>query len=109
MGLFKKAKDKMENAFDGEHLKHDVENGKLERGSILWGFRSATIGAKEIIKEVAGRTVTVANSERDKLVGYEEQETPKEEKATYGPELEMDEMQEFEEWKKFQAYKRRNK
>jgi hypothetical protein len=109
MGLFKKAKEKMGNAFDGEHLKHDVENGKLERGSLLWGVRSATIGAKEIIKEVAGRTVTIANSERDKRVGYEEQKTPKEEKAIYDPELEMDEMQEFEEWKKFQAYKRKNK
>lgn len=110
MKFFKKAKKSVENTFDGEHLKEDVKNGRLERGSIIWGFRSATIGVKEIVKEVVGRTVTVANTERDKRIGEDDQKEFKlNEKATTEQDVDLDEMQEFEEWKRFQAYKRKNK
>lgn len=110
MKFFKKAKKSVENTFDGEHLKEDVKNGRLERGSIIWGFRSATIGVKEIVKEVVGRTVTVANTERDKRIGEEEQkEFEPNGKVTTEQDVDLDEMQEFEEWKRFQAYKRKNK
>lgn len=110
MKFFKKAKKNVENTFDGDHLKEDVENGRLERGSIIWGFRSATIGVKEIVKEVVGRTVTVANTERDKRIGEDDQKEYKlNEKATTEQDVDLDEMQEFEEWKRFQAFKRKNK
>lgn len=110
MKFFSKAKKNIDNTFDGDHLKEDVKNGRLERGSIIWGFRSATIGVKEIVKEVVGRTVTVANTERDKRIGEDDHEEFKQnEKATTEQDIDLDEMQEFEEWKKFQAYKRRNK
>lgn len=110
MKFFRKAKKNIENTFDGDHLKEDVKNGRLERGSIVWGFRSATIGTKEIVKEVIGRTVTVANTERDKRIGEDDQKEFKQnEKATTEQDIDLDEMQEFEEWKKFQAYKRRKK
>lgn len=110
MNFFKKAKKSVENTFDGEHLKEDVKNGRLERGSIVWGLRSATIGVKEIVKEVVGRTVTVANTERDKRIGEDDQkEFRQNENVKTEQDVDLDEMQEFEEWKKFQAYKRRNK
>jgi hypothetical protein len=109
MKFFKKTKQNLENTFDEKHLKQDVESGKLERGSFIWGIRAATIGLKETVREIVGRTVTVANSERDKLSGSEKPqnvETTKEVEKTTKTDLD-EEMREFEEWKEFRAYKRK--
>ena len=46
MGIFKKARKKIENTFDEDTLKNDVSNGALEKGSILWGLRATVIGTK---------------------------------------------------------------
>ena len=109
MKFFKKTKQNLENTFDEKHLKQDVESGKLERGSFIWGIRAATIGLKETVREIVGRTVTVANSERDKLSGSEKPQNVAATKVVEKPtKTDLDEeMREFEEWKEFRAYKRK--
>lgn len=112
MGIFKKAKKKIEDTFDENTLKKDVSSGALEKGSILWGVRATVIGTRSVLNEVVGRTVSVANNERDKIISKQEpQQSPKEdekellESSTPQP-SNVSEYEEFEEWKKFQAMKR---
>jgi hypothetical protein len=112
MGIFKKAKQKIENTFDEDTLHNDVSSGALEKGSILWGLRATVIGTKSVLNEVVGRTVTVANNERDKIISKQEPQQPQTEVTKQVQEpvapqsSDMSEYDEFEEWKKFQAMKR---
>lgn len=112
MGIFNKAKKKIEGTFDEDTLKKDVSSGALEKGSILWGLRATVIGTRSVMNEVIGRTVTVANNERDKIINQQEpQKSPDKEQqeipTTETPQnSEMSELDEFEEWKRFQAMKR---
>ena len=112
MGIFKKAKKKIENTFDEDTLHNDVSSGALEKGSILWGLRATVIGTKSVLNEVVGRTVTVANNERDKIISKQEPQQPQTEvkqqvQEPVAPQSsDMSEYDEFEEWKKFQAMKR---
>lgn len=111
MGIFKKAKKKIENTFDEDTLQNDVSSGALEKGSILWGLRATVIGTKSVLNEVVGRTVTVANNERDKIISKQVQqpqtEVKKQVQEPVAPQSsDMTEYDEFEEWKKFQAMKR---
>jgi hypothetical protein len=112
MGIFNKTKKKIENTFDEDKLKNDVSSGALEKGSILWGLRATVIGTRSVMNEVIGRTVTVANNERDKIINQQEpQKSPDKEQEqvqTVEPpkNSEMSELDEFEEWKRFQAMKR---
>ena len=112
MGIFNKTKKKIEGTFDEETLKKDVSSGALEKGSILWGLRATVIGTRSVMNEVIGRTVTVANNERDKIINQQEpQKSPdKEQQEIPTTEIpqnsEMSELDEFEEWKRFQAMKR---
>lgn len=111
MGIFKKAKKKIENTFDEDTLQNDVSSGALEKGSILWGVRATVIGTKSVLNEVVGRTVTVANNERDKIISKQVQqpqtEVKKQVQEPVAPQSsDMSEYDEFEEWKKFQAMKR---
>lgn len=114
MGIFKKARKKVEGTFDEDTLKQDVSSGALEKGSILWGLRATVIGTKSVLNEVIGRTVSVANNERDKIINKQEPQSPYEKEQeevqaieTPQPQTsEMSELDEFEEWKRFQAMKR---
>lgn len=111
MGIFKRAKKKIEGTFDEDTLKKDVSSGVLEKGSILWGLRATVIGTRSVMNEVIGRTVTVANNERDKIINQQEPQKPhdkvQEIPTTETPQnSEMSELDEFEEWKRFQAMKR---
>lgn len=111
MGIFKKTKKKIEGTFDEETLKKDVSSGALEKGSILWGLRATVIGTRSVMNEVIGRTVTVANNERDKIINQQEPQKPHaEQEQVQTVEIpqnsEMSELDEFEEWKRFQAMKR---
>jgi hypothetical protein len=112
MGIFKKAKKKIENTFDEDTLQNDVSSGALEKGSILWGLRATVIGTKSVLNEVIGRSVSVANNERDKIINQQEPQKPhdKEQEQVQTVEIpqnsEMSELDEFEEWKRFQAMKR---
>lgn len=113
MGIFNKTKKKIEGTFDEDTLKKDVSSGALEKGSILWGVRATVIGTKSVLNEVIGRTVSVANNERDKIINKQEPQKPHAEHEEVQPietpqpqTSEMSEQEEFEEWKKFQAMKR---
>lgn len=111
MGIFKKAKKKIEGTFDEDTLKKDVSSGALEKGSILWGLRATVIGTRSVMNEVIGRTVTVANNERDKIINQQEPQKPHDKvqeilTAETPQNSEMSELDEFEEWKRFQAMKR---
>lgn len=113
MGIFNKTKKKIEGTFDEDTLKQDVSSGALEKGSILWGLRATVIGTKSVLNEVIGRTVSVANNERDKIINKQEPQKPHAEQEqvqmaeTPQPQTsEMSELDEFEEWKRFQAMKR---
>lgn len=113
MGIFNKTKKKIEGTFDEDTLKQDVSSGALEKGSILWGVRATVIGTKSVLNEVIGRTVSVANNERDKIINKQEPQKPHAEQEqvqmveTPQPQTsEMSELDEFEEWKRFQAMKR---
>ena len=112
MGIFNKTKKKIEGTFDDDSLKQDVSSGALEKGSILWGLRATVIGTKSVLNEVIGRTVSVANNERDKIINKQEPQKPQKQEEVQPIEApqpqtsEMSELEEFEEWKKFQAMKR---
>jgi hypothetical protein len=111
MGIFNKTKKKIEGTFDEDTLKQDVSSGALEKGSILWGVRAMVIGTKSVLNEVIGRTVSVANNERDKIINKQEPQKPQTEQeqvqTVETPQTsEMSELEEFEEWKKFKAMKR---
>lgn len=112
MGIFNKARKKVEGTFDEDTLKQDVSSGALEKGSILWGLRATVIGTKSVLNEVIGRTVSVANNERDKIINKQEPQKPQKQEEVQPIETpqpqtsEMSELEEFEEWKKFQAMKR---
>lgn len=113
MGIFNKAKKKIEGTFDEDTLKNDVSSGALEKGSILWGVRATVIGTKSVLNEVIGRTVSVANNERDKIINKQEPQKPHAEQEQEQVQMvetpqtsEMSELDEFEEWKRFQAMKR---
>lgn len=112
MGIFNKTKKKIEGTFDEDTLKKDVSSGALEKGSILWGIRATVIGTKSVLNEVIGRTVSVANNERDKIINKQEPQKPQKQEEVQPIETpqpktsEMSEQEEFEEWKKFQAMKR---
>lgn len=112
MGIFNKAKKKIEGTFDEDTLKKDVSSGALEKGSILWGIRATVIGTKSVLNEVIGRTVSVANNERDKIINQQEsqktqKEVQEEVKTVEPPQIsEMSELEEFEAWKEFKAMKR---
>ena len=112
MGIFNKTKKKIEGTFDEDTLKQDVSSGALEKGSILWGLRATVIGTKSVLNEVIGRTVSVANNERDKIINKQEPQKPQKQEEVQPIEApqpqtsEMSELEEFEEWKKFQAMKR---
>lgn len=111
MGIFNKTKKKIEGTFDEDTLKQDVSSGALEKGSILWGLRATVIGTKSVLNEVIGRTVSVANNERDKIINKQEPQKPHAEQeqvqTVETPQTsEMSELDEFEEWKRFQAMKR---
>ena len=112
MGIFNKTKKKIEGTFDEDTLKNDVSSGALEKGSILWGVRATVIGTKSVLNEVIGRTVSVANNERDKIINKQEPQKPQKQEEVQPIETpqpktsEMSEQEEFEEWKKFQAMKR---
>mgnify|MGYP000849339648 FL=1 len=112
MGIFNKTKKKIEGTFDEDTLKQDVSSGALEKGSILWGLRATVIGTKSVLNEVIGRTVSVANNERDKIINKQEPQKPQKQEEVQPIETpqpqtsEMSELEEFEEWKKFQAMKR---
>lgn len=113
MGIFNKTKKKIEGTFDEDTLKNDVSSGALEKGSILWGLRATVIGTKSVLNEVIGRTVSVANNERDKIINKQEPQKPHAEQeqeqvqTVETPQTsEMSELDEFEEWKRFQAMKR---
>lgn len=112
MGIFNKTKKKIEGTFDEDTLRKDVSSGALEKGSILWGVRATVIGTKSVLNEVIGRTVSVANNERDKIINKQEPQKPQKQEEVQPIETpqpktsEMSEQEEFEEWKKFQAMKR---
>lgn len=113
MGIFNKARKKVEGTFDEDTLKQDVSSGALEKGSILWGVRAMVIGTKSVLNEVIGRTVSVANNERDKIINKQEPQKPHTEQEQEQAQTvetpqtsEMSELDEFEEWKRFQAMKR---
>lgn len=113
MGIFNKTKKKIEDTFDEDTLKQDVSSGALEKGSILWGLRATVIGTKSVLNEVIGRTVSVANNERDKIINKQEPQKPHAEQEqvqmveTPQPQTsEMSELEEFEAWKEFKAMKR---
>jgi hypothetical protein len=113
MGIFNKTKKKIEGTFDEDTLKNDVSSGALEKGSILWGVRATVIGTKSVLNEVIGRTVSVANNERDKIINKQEPQKPHAEQEQEQVQMvetpqtsEMSELDEFEEWKRFQAMKR---
>ena len=112
MGIFKKAKQKIENTFDEDTLHNDVSSGALEKGSILWGLRATVIGTKSVLNEVIGRTVSVANNERDKIINKQEPQKPQKQEEVQPIETpqpqtsEMSELEEFEAWKEFRAMKR---
>lgn len=112
MGIFNKTKKKIEGTFDEDTLKNDVSSGALEKGSILWGVRATVIGIKSVLNEVIGRTVSVANNERDKIINKQEPQKPQKQEEVQPIETpqpqtsEMSELDEFEEWKRFQAMKR---
>ena len=115
MGIFNKARKKVEGTFDEDTLKKDVSSGALEKGSILWGVRATVIGTKSVLNEVIGRTVSVANNERDKIINKQEPRKPhaeqeQEQVQTVEPPQpqtsEMSELEEFEAWKEFKAMKR---
>ena len=112
MGIFNKTKKKIEGTVDEDTLKQDVSSGALEKGSILWGLRATVIGTKSVLNEVIGRTVSVANNERDKIINKQEPQKPQKQEEVQPIETpqpqtsEMSELEEFEEWKKFQAMKR---
>ena len=113
MGIFNKTKKKIEGTFDDDTLKQDVSSGALEKGSILWGLRATVIGTKSVLNEVIGRTVSVANNERDKIINKQEPQKPHAEQEqvqmveTPQPQTsEMSELEEFEAWKEFKAMKR---
>ena len=112
MGIFNKARKKVEGTFDEDTLKQDVSSGALEKGSILWGLRATVIGTKSVLNEVIGRTVSVANNERDKIINKQEPQKPQKQEEVQMVETpqpqtsEMSELDEFEEWKRFQAMKR---
>lgn len=112
MGIFNKTKKKIEGTFDEDTLKKDVSSGALEKGSILWGVRATVIGTKSVLNEVIGRTVSVANNERDKIINKQEPQKPQKQEEVQPIETpqpqtsEMSELDEFEEWKRFQAMKR---
>jgi hypothetical protein len=113
MGIFNKTKKKIEGTFDEDTLKQDVSSGALEKGSILWGLRATVIGTKSVLNEVIGRTVSVANNERDKIINKQEPQKPHAEQEqvqmveTPQPQTsEMSELEEFEAWKEFKAMKR---
>lgn len=112
MGIFNKTRKKIEGTFDEDTLKKDVSSGALEKGSILWGLRATVIGTKSVLNEVIGRTVTVANNERDKIINQQAPQNPHEQEEVQEAEIpqpqtsEMSEIEEFEEWKRFQAMKR---
>ena len=113
MGIFNKTKKKIEGTFDEDTLKQDVSSGELEKGSILWGLRATVIGTKSVLNEVIGRTVSVANNERDKIINKQEPQKPHAEQEqvqmveTPQPQTsEMSELEEFEAWKEFKAMKR---
>ena len=111
MGIFNKTKKKIEGTFDEDTLKNDVSSGALEKGSILWCVRAMVIGTKSVLNEVIGRTVSVANNERDKIINKQEPQKPQTEQeqvqTVETPQTsEMSELEEFEEWKKFKAMKR---
>ena len=112
MGIFNKTKKKIEGTFDEDTLKNDVSSGALEKGSILWGVRATVIGTKSVLNEVIGRTVSVANNERDKIINKQEPQKPHKQEEVQPIETpqpqtsEMSELDEFEEWKRFQAMKR---
>lgn len=112
MGIFNKTKKKIEGTFDEDTLKKDVSSGALEKGSILWGVRATVIGTKSVLNEVIGRTVSVANNERDKIINKQEPQKPQKQEEVQTIETpqpqtsEMSELDEFEEWKRFQAMKR---
>ena len=112
MGIFNKVRKKVEGTFDEDTLKQDVSSGALEKGSILWGVRATVIGTKSVLNEVIGRTVSVANNERDKIINKQEPQKPQKQEEVQPIETpqpqtsEMSELDEFEEWKRFQAMKR---
>ena len=112
MGILNKTKKKIEGTFDEDTLKNDVSSGVLEKGSILWGVRATVIGTKSVLNEVIGRTVSVANNERDKIINKQEPQKPQKQEEVQPIEIpqtqtsEMSELDEFEEWKRFQAMKR---
>lgn len=112
MGIFNKTKKKIEGTFDEDTLKQDVSSGALEKGSILWGLRATVIGTKSVLNEVIGRTVSVANNERDKIINKQEPQKPQKQEEIQAIETpqpqtsEMSELEEFEAWKSFQAMKR---
>lgn len=113
MGIFNKTKKKIEGTFDEDTLKQDVSSGALEKGSIIWGLRATVIGTKSVLNEVIGRTVSVANNERDKIINKQEPQKPHAEQEqvqmveTPQPQTsEMSELEEFEAWKEFKAMKR---
>lgn len=112
MGIFNKTKKKIEGTFDEDTLKKDVSSGALEKGSILWGLRATVIGTKSVLNEVIGRTVSVANNERDKIINQQEPQKPQKQEEVQTIETpqpqtsEMSEYEEFEAWKNFQAMKR---
>ena len=112
MGIFNKTKKKIEGTFDEDTLKNDVSSGALEKGSILWGVRATVIGTKSVLNEVIGRTVSVANNERDKIINKQEPQKPQKQEEVQPIETpqpqtsEMSELDEFKEWKRFQAMKR---
>lgn len=112
MGIFNKARKKVEGTFDEDTLKQDVSSGALEKGSILWGVRAMVIGTKSVLNEVIGRTVSVANNERDKIINKQEPQKPQKQEEVQPIETpqpqtsEMSELEEFEAWKSFQAMKR---
>ena len=112
MGIFNKTKKKIEGTFDEDTLKKDVSSGALEKGCIVWGVRATVIGTKSVLNEVIGRTVSVANNERDKIINKQEPQKPQKQEEVQTIETpqpqtsEMSELDEFEEWKRFQAMKR---
>ena len=112
MSIFNKTKKKIEGTFDEDTLKKDVSSGALEKGSILWGIRATVIGTKSVLNEVIGRTVSVANNERDKIINKQEPQKPQKQEEVQPIETpqpktsEMSEQEEFVEWTKFQAMKR---
>ena len=99
MGIFNKTKKKIEGTFDEDTLKKDVSSGALEKGSILWGVRATVIGTKSVLNEVIGRTVSVANNERDKIINKQEPQKPQKQEEVQTietPQPQTSEMSELE-------------